>query len=71
MASIAPIKSLLPVGEQRVVFRDITWQGYQQLLEVFGDRRAAHNFRSGSFRNYYAVYLRRVMGNVSWVNIKR
>jgi Protein of unknown function (DUF4058) len=41
MVSIAPIKSLLPVGEQRVVFRDITWQGYQQLLEVFGDRRAA------------------------------
>lgn len=41
MASIAPIKPLLPVGEQRVVFRNITWPGYQQLLKVFGDRRAA------------------------------
>jgi Uma2 family endonuclease len=42
MVYITPIKSLPPVGEQRVVFRDITWQGYQQLLAVFGDRRAAH-----------------------------
>jgi hypothetical protein len=37
----APIKPLLPEGEQRVVFKNSTWQGYQQLLEVFGDRRAA------------------------------
>jgi Uma2 family endonuclease len=41
MTSIAPIKSLPPVGEQRVVFRDITWQRYQQLLAIFGDRRTA------------------------------
>jgi Uma2 family endonuclease len=41
MVYVAPIKSLLPAGEQRVVFKNITWQGYQQLLEVLGDRRAA------------------------------
>jgi Uma2 family endonuclease len=44
MVSAAPIASILPVspvGEQRVVFRNITWQGYQQLLGIFGDRRSA------------------------------
>jgi Uma2 family endonuclease len=30
-----------PNGEQRVIFRNITWQGYQQLLGIFGDRQAA------------------------------
>jgi Uma2 family endonuclease len=41
MVYAAPIKPLLPVGEQRVVFKNITWQGYEQLLEILGDRRAA------------------------------
>jgi Uma2 family endonuclease len=41
MVYVAPIKPLLPAGEQRVVFKNITWQGYQQLLEVLGDRRTA------------------------------
>jgi Uma2 family endonuclease len=41
MVYVAPIKSLLPVGEQRVVFKNITWQGYQKLLGVLGDRRTA------------------------------
>jgi hypothetical protein len=41
MVYVAPIKSLLPVGEQRVVFKNITWQGYQQLLGILGDRRTA------------------------------
>lgn len=41
MVSVAAIASPLPVGEQRVVFRNITWQGYQQLLGIFGDRRSA------------------------------
>ncbi len=41
MVYVAPIKPLLPEGEQRVVFQNITWQGYQQLLKVLGDRRAA------------------------------
>jgi Uma2 family endonuclease len=41
MVSVAPIASILPVGEQRVVFRNITWQGYQQLLGILGDRRSA------------------------------
>jgi Uma2 family endonuclease len=41
MVSVVPIASILPVGEQRVVFRNITWQGYQQLLNILGDRRSA------------------------------
>lgn len=41
MISSAPIVAPLLVGERRVVFRDITWQGYQQLREILGERRAA------------------------------
>jgi Uma2 family endonuclease len=41
MISVAPIAPPLPIGEQRVVFRNITWQGYQQLLQILGDKRAA------------------------------
>ncbi len=41
MISVAPIAPPLLVGEQRVVFRNINWQGYRQLLEILGDRRAA------------------------------
>ncbi len=39
MVSIAPIAP--PAGEQRVVFRNITWLGYQQLLGILGNNRAA------------------------------
>ena len=41
MISVAPIAPPLLIGEQRVVFRDITWDGYQQLLKIFGNKRAA------------------------------
>ncbi|MCC3413437.1 MULTISPECIES: Uma2 family endonuclease [unclassified Microcoleus] len=41
MISVAPIAPPLLRGEQRVVFRDITWEGYQQLLQILGDKRAA------------------------------
>ncbi len=41
MISVASIAPPVPVGEQRVVFRNINWQGYQQLLGILGDRRAA------------------------------
>ncbi|MEK0181513.1 MAG: Uma2 family endonuclease [Oscillatoriales cyanobacterium] len=41
MISVAPIAPPLLLGEKRVVFRDISWEGYQQLLKIFGDRRAA------------------------------
>lgn len=41
MISSAPIVAPLLVGERRVVFRDITWRGYQQLREILGERRAA------------------------------
>ncbi|WP_341732829.1 Uma2 family endonuclease [Microcoleus sp. EPA2] len=41
MISVVPIAPPLTLGEQRVVFRDISWEGYQQLLKIFGDNRAA------------------------------
>lgn len=41
MISVVPIAPPLLLGEKRVVFRDISWEGYQQLLKIFGDRRAA------------------------------
>ncbi len=41
MVFVAPIAPPLPVGEQRVVFRNITWAGYQQLLGILGERRSA------------------------------
>ncbi|XZN90433.1 MAG: Uma2 family endonuclease [Microcoleus sp.] len=41
MISVVPIAPPLTLGEKRVVFRDISWEGYQQLLKIFGDRRAA------------------------------
>jgi Uma2 family endonuclease len=41
MIFVAPIAPPLLVGEKRVVLRNITWQGYQQLLEILGDKRAA------------------------------
>lgn len=41
MVSVAPIAPPLLVGEKRVVLRNITWQGYQQLLEILGEKRSA------------------------------
>lgn len=41
MVSVASIAPPLPIGEQRVVFRNITWQGYQQILDILGNKRAA------------------------------
>jgi Uma2 family endonuclease len=41
MISVAPIAPPLPISEQRVVFRNISWQGYQQLLQILGDKRSA------------------------------
>ncbi|TAF58661.1 MAG: Uma2 family endonuclease [Oscillatoriales cyanobacterium] len=41
MISVAPIAPPLLIGEKRVVLRNITWQGYQQLLQILGDKRAA------------------------------
>jgi hypothetical protein len=41
MVSVAPIASILTIRKQRVVFRNITWQAYQQLLDILGDRRSA------------------------------
>ena len=41
MVSVVPILAPLLVGERRVVFKNITWQGYQQLREIVGEKRAA------------------------------
>ncbi|NJL69087.1 MAG: Uma2 family endonuclease [Microcoleus sp. SM1_3_4] len=41
MVSVAPIAPPLLVGEKRVALRNITWQGYQQILEILGNKRAA------------------------------
>lgn len=41
MVAIAPIVPPVLVGEKRIVFRDITWQGYQQLREILNERRTA------------------------------
>jgi hypothetical protein len=41
MVSAAPIIAPLLVGERRVVFKNIAWQGYQQLLGILGENRSA------------------------------
>jgi Uma2 family endonuclease len=41
MVAAVPIIAPLLVGERRVVFKNITWQGYQQLLGILGENRAA------------------------------
>ncbi|MEG4228628.1 Uma2 family endonuclease [Microcoleus sp. N9_B2] len=41
MISVAPIAPPLLIGEKRVVLRNITWDGYQQLLKILGNKRAA------------------------------
>ena len=41
---LTPLRSNPPLamGEQRVVFRNLSWQGYQQILQAIGDRRSPH-----------------------------
>jgi Uma2 family endonuclease len=41
MVSMTPIIAPVLVGERRVVFHNITWQGYQQLLSILGEKRAS------------------------------
>ncbi|WP_373541081.1 Uma2 family endonuclease [Chamaesiphon sp.] len=41
MVSMTPIIAPVLVGERRVVFHNITWQGYQQLLSILGENRAS------------------------------
>jgi Uma2 family endonuclease len=41
MVAVVPIVDPTLVGERRVVLRNITWQGYQQLLAILGEHRAA------------------------------
>jgi Uma2 family endonuclease len=41
MVAFIPTVAPQLVGERRVVFKNITWQGYQQLLSILGEHRAA------------------------------
>jgi Uma2 family endonuclease len=41
MVAVVPIVAPLLVGERRVVLKNITWQGYQQLLGILGESRSA------------------------------
>jgi hypothetical protein len=37
---IQPQRLVNPVGEQRVMFHQLNWARYQQLLQTLGDRRS-------------------------------
>jgi Uma2 family endonuclease len=41
MVAVVPVIVPLLVGERRVVLRNITWQGYQQLRGILGESRTA------------------------------
>ncbi|MBD2325426.1 Uma2 family endonuclease [Alkalinema sp. FACHB-956] len=41
MVAVSSIQSRQLVGEQRVVFYNLNWSAYQQILQALGDRRAA------------------------------
>jgi Uma2 family endonuclease len=41
MVAVVPIVAPILVGERRVVLRNITWQGYQQLRGILGENRTA------------------------------
>jgi hypothetical protein len=41
MAAVVPIVAPVLVGERRVVFNNISWQGYQQLLGILGEGRSS------------------------------
>jgi Uma2 family endonuclease len=41
MLALVPIVAPPLVGERRVVLKNITWQGYQQLLGILGESRSA------------------------------
>ena len=36
-----PSNPTLPIGEQRIIFRSLSWQAYQQILCAVGERRSA------------------------------
>lgn len=45
-SSLYPLR---PIGEQRVVFHDLTWSAYQQILHALGERRSARlNYDRGT-----------------------
>lgn len=53
MISVAPIAPPLLIGEKRVVLRNITWDGYQQILQIAGDNRSA---RLSLYCNISSIY---------------
>ncbi|MDF5726117.1 MAG: Uma2 family endonuclease [Rhizonema sp. PD37] len=43
MVTVPPLLNLSrPIGEQRVIFHHLNWQGYQQILQVISESRSAH-----------------------------
>ncbi|MCU0545311.1 MAG: hypothetical protein MUE44_24580 [Oscillatoriaceae cyanobacterium Prado104] len=43
------------LGEKRVIFHNLNWQAYQQIVRAIGENRSArftYDLRSGYFRNY-------------------
>ena len=43
MVTLPPLLNLSrPIGEQRVIFHYLNWQGYQQILHALGESRSAH-----------------------------
>jgi Uma2 family endonuclease len=50
MVVVSPfLHSPRPIGEQRVLFHDLTWFAYQQVLQALGDRRSARlNYDRGT-----------------------
>ncbi len=42
MLASPSINSPRPLGEQRVIFHDLTWESYQQILHALGEKRSAH-----------------------------
>jgi Uma2 family endonuclease len=47
MVAVVPIVAPVLVGERRVAFKNISWQGYQQLLGILGEERSRLTFDRG------------------------
>jgi len=43
MVTVLPLLNLSqPIGEQRVIFHHLNWEGYQQILQAIGESRCTH-----------------------------
>ncbi|MGK7904550.1 MAG: hypothetical protein AB4352_24720 [Hormoscilla sp.] len=54
-------KSPIALPEQRVLFHNISWEGYEKILSGLGDDRAARlTYDRGTLEIYRDLYLRTV-----------